>query len=202
VPLIRRTVRSLRARGASGQSLVEFTLVFPILLLLLLTVADFGRYFAAGIAVESIARTAAEVGATELVREGATLDAAAYGRIHDAAWQSVCDEASGLPNVVYTGPGTQCEDIPTLVCVHDGADPACGTVYNETSAPPSACSTFATTPSNAVGTGETSRHVEVRVCYRFSTLLPIEIPFFGSSLSPLSGDFFIDRARMFAVMDY
>ncbi|HEX4812270.1 MAG TPA: TadE/TadG family type IV pilus assembly protein [Nonomuraea sp.] len=190
------------AQPQRGQSLVEFTLVFPILLLLLLTVADFGRYFAAGIAVESIARTAAEVGATHLVQEGAAVDTAGYGRIHNAVWQSVCEEASTLPNVTYNGPGLQCDDIATLVCVHDGVDPSCGSVYNETSTPPSACASFATTPSNSVGVSESSRHVEVRVCYRFSTLLPMDIPFIGGTLSPLSGDFFIDRTRMFSVMDY
>lgn len=192
--------RRSTAGHARGQSLVEFTLVFPIMLLILLTVADFGRYFAAGITVESLARAAAETAAGEVVREPPPLGGAAYARLHRYAWQSVCDEAAGLPNVKYNGPGVQCDNIPTLVCVRDGVDPDCATVYNATGGIPAACSSFATPLTNTANGDGSS--VEVRVCYRFSTLLPMEIPFIGGSLSPLSGDFFIERTRAFAVMDY
>ena len=49
------------SRSRRGQSVVEFALVLPMLLVLLLGVADFGRVFAAGITVEAAARNAAEV---------------------------------------------------------------------------------------------------------------------------------------------
>jgi Flp pilus assembly protein TadG len=46
-----------------GQSLVEFALVLPMLLVLLLGIADFGRVFNAGITLEAATRDAAEAGA-------------------------------------------------------------------------------------------------------------------------------------------
>ena len=59
-------------------------------------------------------------------------------------------------------------------------------------------------PTNAkAGGGEASRYVEVRVCYRFSTILPtMEIASIGVPLSPLAGAFYIERERHFTVVDY
>lgn len=182
-----------------AQSLAEFALVVPFLLLLLLTIADFGRFFAAAIRVESLARTAAEVAAQEYLRAG-TVD---YDAIHQYAWSSVCDEANGLPNVTYNGSATECAGIPTQVCVHDGADPSCGAAYNASGGVPAACSALLDPISNAqTGGSETSRYVEVRTCYRFSTFLALKIPFIGGNLTPLAGDFYIQRVRTFTVADY
>lgn len=187
-------------RGSSrGQSLAEFALVVPFLLLILLTVADFGRFFAAAIRVESLARTAAEVAAQEYLRAGAV----DYSAIHQYAWSSVCDEANGLPNVTYNGSATECAGIPTQVCVHDGTDPDCSTVYNASGGVPANCSVLFDPISNTQAGGtETSRYVEVRVCYRFSTFLALKIPFIGGTLTPLAGDFYIQRVRTFTVADY
>jgi Flp pilus assembly protein TadG len=63
----RYPARCERAR-LRGQALVEFALVLPIVLVLLLTVSDFGRLFATTITIESAARAAAEVAATEYSR--------------------------------------------------------------------------------------------------------------------------------------
>jgi len=187
------------ARAKRGQSLVEFTLVVPFLLILLLTVADFGRYFAAAIRVESIARTAAEVAAQEYLRAPSVN----YATIHGYAWQSVCDEADGLANVTYYGPATECDGIATRVCVHDGIDPICDTTYNATGIVLGSCPAVAATMSNVQAGGtETSRYVEVRACYRFSTILPMKIPFVGGELTPLSGDFYVEKVRTFTVADY
>ena len=45
--------RSTAGNRSGGQSLVEFALVFPLLMFLLLTIVDFGRLFNAGIMIES-----------------------------------------------------------------------------------------------------------------------------------------------------
>ena len=195
----------LRARvghgqPARGQSLAEFTLVVPFLLILLLLIGDFGRYFAAGLRIESIARTAAEIAAQEFNRAASPVN---YDTIHAYGWASVCDEADNLANVTYNGPMTQCDGIPTQVCVHDGADPVCSTTYNSTSGVPASCGALQGPISNVqTGGSELSRYVEVRVCYRFNTVLPMKIPFVGGELSPLSGDFYIERVRTFTVADY
>lgn len=199
------------ARPGAGQSLVEFALVLPILLLLLLTVADFSRLFAAGIAIESAARTSAETTAGEYLRalgsptDNALGSAGAYALVAGHGWRTACNELGTLPNVTFTAAGVQCDGLPTVVCIHDNADPGCSTVYNNAGPAPAACSALApgSLPANArPSSGETSRFVEVRLCYRFSTIFSIDIPFLGITLSPLGGDFYLERTRTFTVADY
>jgi TadE-like protein len=195
--------------GSLGQALVEFTLVLPILLVLLLVVGDFARLFATGIAVESAARDAAEVAAQEYLRNppapiGSPIPTPGnltyYDTIHGYAIETVCKELSGLPNAGYAS--GKCNGIPTLVCVHDGADPGCTGISPLGATPAPQCASFSSgaLPSNAQAGGtETSRYVEVRVCYRFSTILNVSniagipLPF---------GDFYLDRSRVFTVADY
>lgn len=52
----------------AGQSVVEFALVFPVMLLLLVAVADFGRMYTSAVAIESATREAADYGAFQTNR--------------------------------------------------------------------------------------------------------------------------------------
>ena len=52
-----------RRAGRSGQSLVEFSLVVPLMLFLVVAIADFGRMYVSAVAVEAAAREAADFGA-------------------------------------------------------------------------------------------------------------------------------------------
>jgi hypothetical protein len=94
--------------------MVEFSLVLPVLLILLLGIADFGRVFQASILVEAAARNAAEIVAEEYRRnppDGALSDlsggaptpgdAGYYQPLHDLAAFTVCAEARLLPNTRY-----------------------------------------------------------------------------------------------------
>lgn len=47
----------------SGQSVVEFAVIVPVLLLLVVAIADFGRLYTSAVAIESAAREAADFGA-------------------------------------------------------------------------------------------------------------------------------------------
>jgi hypothetical protein len=177
--------------------------------LLLLTVADFGRMFAAGITIESAARTAAEVAAGDYLVEfrllppgSTTLTPDGYDRVHRAAWQSVCDEASTLPNATPAAPGTECGGLPTVVCVHDGGDLGCATVFNAAGGSAGCPLVSAGSATAQTGGAETSKYVEVRLCYRFTAFFGMDIPFFGGRLSPLAGDFYLERIRTFTVADY
>jgi hypothetical protein len=52
-----------RRAAQSGQSLVEFSLVVPLMLFLVVAIADFGRMYVSAVAVEAAAREAADFGA-------------------------------------------------------------------------------------------------------------------------------------------
>ena len=174
-------------------------MILPIMLIILLAVADFGRIFAAGITVESAARNAAEVAAAEYNR-ALTLPSIDYVAIHEAAWSAVCHDAPNLPNAT-PGSGGECGGLPTMVCVHDNADPSCGTIYNDASGVPAGCPAITAGASSGLN-GSESKFVEVRVCYRFNTIFQMTLPSLGGPLQAVGGDFFIERSRVFSVADY
>lgn len=60
--LLRIARPRLLNRRAMGQSMVEFALVVPVLLLVVVAIADFGRLYNSMVAVESAAREAADYG--------------------------------------------------------------------------------------------------------------------------------------------
>ena len=82
-----------------GQSFVEFALVLPLLIVLLLGIADFARIFQAGIVLEASSRNAAEVAAIERLRNepGTAGDPAYYAALHVIAADQACAESRRLP---------------------------------------------------------------------------------------------------------
>jgi len=194
---LRRSKRSQR-----GQSLAEFALVTPIVIVLFLAVADFGRIFSTSVILEAAARDGAEAAANAyLAKPPGALSSAApspgdtsyYGGIHNAAVAVSCTEARDLANTQFTA--GECQGMPYFrVCVHDGADPTCGTspVTNE-GLVPADCSSITSPPNNAQG-ASAQRWVEVRVCYKFSLILPI--PF-----NPFH-DIWVQKTRMFGINCY
>ncbi len=187
--------------------MVEFALVLPLLLVLLLGIADFARVFQAGIVLEASARNAAEAAAQEYLqfRRSGELDAADYTALHDLALEELCREAERLPNRVATG--TTCTMPFAAVCVNDGGD-TCGAevappdcdqmpVLDTTNAAPAAPPEF--TPDT---NEDATAYVTVFVCYRFTTLInltDIDLPF-GAGLS--LGEIWLQRERSFAAADY
>jgi TadE-like protein len=200
--------RTVRRRGSAGQSLVEFALVIPILLVLFIAIADFGRVFVAGVALEAATRDAAEAAANQYIAAppgplespapafpAPAFDATYYGKLHAYAASVVCAEMRDLPSTNYDpGPPPTCPDMPiVMVCVHDGADTSCS---SEASAGgiPSNCNGFTPRPNSSQTTnpdGTQSRWVEVRTCYHFTALL--NLPFFSL------GDFWLQRTRNFTI---
>jgi Flp pilus assembly protein TadG len=114
-------------RARRGQSLVEFALLLPLLLVILFGVADFGRVLQAGIVMESASGAAAEAGAVEYLRQVVREDPTYvpdYDQVREVAAQIACREAARLPNT-----DVGCAEWPIIrVCVHDDAagDPDCG----------------------------------------------------------------------------
>lgn len=206
-------------RAPRGQSLVEFALVLPLLLILFLGIADFGRIFAAGITLEAAARNGAEVVAEEYRRNppdgiyaDQTLpapgpgDANYYQVLHEVAARTACREARRLDNTTYDQGTDGCpfdsvanEQLPLImVCVHDNADPICDVPAFGASVPPAGAPDpcgLRSPPTNVMqgyATGsENSRYVEVRICYRFSMLVHVPI-------LPLD-DVWLKKSRVFTV---
>src|SRR5687767_10433369 len=173
-PVVSSPTPGTAARSRRGQSLVEFALVLPMLLVLLLGVVDFGRVFHAGIVSEASARNAAEAAAQEYLqqkREGfGSLTDADYARIHAVALESVCGVAVQLPNLV--GSGNSCTMPAAAVCIHDddAALPGyagggwCG---KESPAAPGECTQIKALWSPGK-VANALPYVEVRICYQFT----------------------------------
>src|SRR5689334_12700166 len=65
ISLFRASSRSRPHRprhGAVGQSVVEFAIVAPVMILMVVAIADLGRVYTSAVAVEAAAREAADYG--------------------------------------------------------------------------------------------------------------------------------------------
>lgn len=196
--------------------MVEFGLIIPILLMLFVGIADFGRVFAAGIAVEAATRNAAEATANEylsnpappgdLSRAADGSDQTYYEKLHLYAANIVCAELRALRDTTFD-PATQtCVKDPldpsdtrpnmpvVVVCIHDAADDRCTVPANPGGEGfPAGCTGMATPPSNSQN-GTTQRWVEVRTCHHFTSIL--SLPLFSL------GDVWLERTRTFAIPCY
>ena len=201
---VTRIGRSPRRRFGSGQSMVEFALVTPILIMLVVIVADFGRIFAASLSVEAAARDAAEIGANEYLANppgGVTLDQPAppgdstyYTALHQKIARAVCAETSDLANSTYDPVTSSCAGMPLIqACVHDGQDTQCSGESQGASIPVD-CGSMSNSPTNANGGLNSPRWVEVRICYGFTPILQLPILSFG--------EFWLQRTRTFTIPCY
>ena len=195
-----------RGRTArKGQSLVEFALVLPMLLVLLLGIVDFGRVFQAGIVTEASARNAAEAAAQEYlqIKRGAAmpsdLDSGDFARIHGVAIDIACQEAERLPN--RAGTGTSCTMPAVAVCIHDAELVGYGTTWcgrESASAPADCISMQGWSPAQA----NSLPYVEVRVCYQFTTLFNLQNLQLPLANGLNIGDIWLQKNRVFTVAGY
>jgi hypothetical protein len=194
------------SRSRRGQSLVEFALVLPMLLVLLLGITDFGRVFQAGIVMEAAARNGAEAAAQEYLqmsRGDAVLTTTEYSRLHGVALEAVCAEAERLDNRVESG--GVCTMPAAAVCIHDedanlpgyaGAG-WCGT---ESATAPAECHTLqGWTPDKR---DADLPWVEVRVCYEFTTLINLQDLQLPVANGLNLGSVWLQKDRAFTVADY
>jgi hypothetical protein len=198
---VKRVGRNPRRRFGSGQSIAEFAIVVPILIILFVAIADFGRIFATEINIEAASRNAAEAGANEYIAKPPgplNLPAPAglssyYAPLHDDIAKIVCAEMRDQFNTDYDSVTRTCPTMPlVMVCVHDSQDTNCGTPAFGASLPAS-CAGMATAPtSDQLST--TRRWVEVRTCYHFTTLINVPLVSFG--------DFWLERTRQFTIPCY
>src|SRR5216684_2440907 len=94
-------------RREAGTSLIEFGLAFPLLMLILVGTADFGRVFYTYITLANAAHTGAEYGATSVPK------------VYDSAGirQSALNDAQDLTGVTVTStPTCQCANGSPVNC--------------------------------------------------------------------------------------
>ncbi|HEX5591376.1 MAG TPA: TadE/TadG family type IV pilus assembly protein [Candidatus Limnocylindrales bacterium] len=138
-PMARLRARFRSGRGARGQSLAEFALVAPILLLVVVAIADFGRLYNSMVAIESAAREAADYGSFKsshwtAVNAPTTVTEMRY-RACTAAAGSHLEGYQGLPdNSDCTNPLMECSLEPDTGPASDCAtyaDPECSDSTND-----------------------------------------------------------------------
>jgi hypothetical protein len=161
--------------------------VLPLLLVFLLGVADFGRVFADGIALEAATRNSAEAAAQEYMQlcsqypgsDCGLLVQGDYDSLHALALEVGCREADRLTNVQETA--GNCTNPLIAVCVHDdntGDATSCG---QEALAAPAECSHMSDAWSAVrAGPVDGRPYVEVRMCYLFEPLIPLTKDWWGS----------------------
>jgi hypothetical protein len=194
--MIARVARGpLASRTPVGQSLVEFALILPLLLVILLGIADLGRVFQSAIATEAAVRNSAEAAAQEYLQLDVTtpapgLDAAGYSALHALALDVACREAERLPQRVLSG--SQCLMPVIAVCVHDDSagDTGCG---SEAATAPPQC-TEMSAPWDPTRLGPGLPYVEVRMCYRFDPLIRVPLGDWGSV--------WLQKSNFFTVANY
>lgn len=178
-----------RRRFEHGQSVVEFALVMPIMLILLLAVLDLSRIYTTMMAVESAAREAADYGTTFGAgkwQAGAPID----GTIAEMR-RRACVAASNLPD--YDDPENpnnpsagNCTNPSFAYCVTASIGGTCGPVdpgqVCENPLRPTPCS------------------VTVTLTHDFYLFFPLGIDFFGIQLG-MPAILTFDRASTFAMTD-
>lgn len=153
-------------RGRAGQSIVEFALVLPIMLVVLLAIVDLARIYTTMISVESAAREAADYGTT--LGAGKWQDGAPRTATETEMERRACVSASDLPD--YADPD---DDPQTGGCTNPTFDYC---IVASTGGP---CSPF----DPAAGCEDPLRAppcvVTVTLAYDFRLLAPLNFEFMG-----------------------
>jgi hypothetical protein len=200
------------SRSKRGQALVEFGLVLPLLMVLLLGVADFGRIFQAGIAEEAAVRDAAEAAALQYNQYlqcavgnpdptcGGLPLSVQYDALHAEALRVGCREAERMPSRTVDGLGN-CTMPIIAVCIHDTAAGDGNRCGQEAASAPAACDRMnatwnpaRTSPTELTDPYGGRPYIEVRMCYRFDPLFSFALGSWGS--------IWLQRENNFVVTNY
>lgn len=176
----------LRRKLERGQSVVEFAIVLPIMLVLLLAILDFSRIYVTMTSVESAAREAADYGTTLGAGKwqvGAPADATVAEMIKRA-----CTAASDLPDYQDPDgdPSNGCDNPDFAFCLTTSLGGSCG---------PLAADALCDNPKRA-----DPCTVTVTLTHTFSLISPFNIDVFGVTIGVPSTITF-QRDSTFAMTD-
>lgn len=182
IPRILRTRGRPRSRRSQrGQSVTEFALILPLLIITFLAIIDFSRIYTAMLSVESAAREAADYGAYNSSNWiGAPTDPTSNtAKTVVGMTERACVASSNLTD--YTGSGGACTN-PSMTwsLVDSSGNPATG------------CDD----PNRAVPC-----RVRVDLDYQFKLIAPLQIDFFNVHLG-LPSSLTFHRTSIFAISDF
>lgn len=170
-----------RDEGQVGQSIVEFALILPILLILFVVVADIARVYTSMMTVEAAAREAADFGAWNSSNwEGDPLDPTSnYAKTVASMNERGCIAARTLTD--YVGPDTACTNPVMAVSLIEADGTPGANCDDETRSVP--C------------------RVKVTMSFDFHLIIPLNIDFFGAQFGfPSKLNF--TRDSIFAISDF
>lgn len=173
-------------RTTSGQSVVEFAIIAPIMVVLLIAVIDFARVYTTMMNVESAAREAADFGTTYGAGKwqvGAPLD----GTVAEMQ-RRACVASSNLPD--YDDP----DGDPTNGCVNPAF------AYCVSPADGAPCAPINPADACEAPTREPPCTVTVTMTYDFHLFLPVNFQILGASIG-LPSTITFQRDSTFAITD-
>ena len=165
-------------RPQRGQSLAEFALFLPILIMLLLGIADMARVYSSMIAVESAAREAADWGA---FRPGNwDVPTMSYTTSVAEMERRACTPLVGLTDYVGATDGTTCTN-PVFLCE----------LYEPNTATWAACDQPGTCAEpDKLGSSAIPCKVRVTLTFTFDVLVPTELIGLGTSFTFIQSSVF------------
>jgi hypothetical protein len=171
-------------RSARGQSVVEFALVLPILVILMIGIIDLARIYTTMLSVESAAREAADFGTFGSQKWGAAVYSVPLDGTEAKMEHRACVAASDLPD--YVGPDDSCSN-PTFSYQLSSDRGATWVDYD----PALACDD---------PTREPPCWVKVTLQYDFRLLVPLNMEVFGVRYG-IPNSLTFERSSIFAMTD-
>jgi hypothetical protein len=183
-PPLRPRIRRPNGRTQSGQSVVEFALLAPLLIVLAMAIADLARVYTTTIAVESAAREAADYGTFGSQKWDPVVYSLPVDGTEAKMRLRACVAASQLPD--YVGPDDNCTN-PTVTYQLSGDKGASWGAYDA-----------GMDCDNA--TREPPCWLRVTVHYEFKLIAPFRIDLFGVGLG-LPDSISLERSSVFPMTD-
>jgi hypothetical protein len=185
-----------RSRNERGQSVVEFALVLPILVFLMVGIIDLGRIYTTMLSVESAAREAADFGSFDSSNWSS-------GQIVDTELTmetAACVAASNLPD--YSGPDDNCTN-PSFdydLSMDKGQNWVEEWIDTTTAPGQPACDDPARADADNRTTDPPPCWVRVTLHYDFHLLVPLNFEMFGVRYG-IPNTLSFDRSSIFATTD-
>jgi Flp pilus assembly protein TadG len=172
-------------RRDRGQSVVEFALVAPIMIVLLVAIVDFARVYTTMVTVESAAREAADYGTT---LGAVKWDPAVATTTEAEMKRRACIASMNLPDYADadSDPATGCDNPVFEHCIQPSDLSACGPLN-----PLDGCE---------VATREPPCWVKVTLTYDFQLFSPIRLEILGATIG-FPASITIKRDSVFAITD-